>query len=122
MRSARSTQDAAILRHLANFATRFGSPPYRRSASEARFAALEAALLLGIPMVAVDPRYTSQTCPCCGSIDRANRKSQALFLCISCGHTAPADHTAAINIAAKAVVTRPQVLAPSLGVGKSPVL
>jgi IS605 OrfB family transposase len=77
------------------------------------------AKLAGVPMVAVDPRHTSQQCPCCGVIDRANRKSQALFLCISCGHTAPADYTAAINIAAKAVVARPPVLTPSFGVGKS---
>jgi putative transposase len=78
--------------------------------------------LVGVPMVAIDPAHTSQTCPCCGTIDRANRKSQALFLCVSCGHTAPADYTAAINIAAKAAVTPPQVLTPRVGVGKSPVL
>ena len=46
----------------------------------------------------VDPRYTSQTCPHCLSVDRRNRKSQSKFKCISCGHTANADHNAAANI------------------------
>jgi putative transposase len=54
----------------------------------------------GVPAVAVDPRYTSQTCPCCGCIDRRNRPSRDRFLCISCGHAAPADTTAARNISA----------------------
>jgi IS605 OrfB family transposase len=85
------------------------------------------AKMRGVPVVAIDPAYTSQQCPCCGAIDRANRKTQALFLCISCSHTAAADYTAAINIAAKAaIVTPPQVLATravkSNAAGKSPVL
>jgi putative transposase len=46
----------------------------------------------------VDPRYTSQTCPQCLTTDRRNRKSQSKFKCISCGHTANADHNAATNI------------------------
>ena len=67
----------------------------------------------GLPVIAIDPRHTSQTCPCCGTIDRGNRKAQETFSCLSCGHTAPADYAAAINIAAKAaLVTRPQVLSP----------
>jgi putative transposase len=46
----------------------------------------------------VDPRHTSQTCPICLTTDRRNRKSQSKFKCISCGHTANADHNAATNI------------------------
>ena len=46
----------------------------------------------------VDPRHTSQTCPQCLTTDRRNRKSQSKFKCISCGHTANADHNAATNI------------------------
>lgn len=35
----------------------------------------------------VDAHYTSQRCPKCGCIDRANRdKSQHLFKCIQCGY------------------------------------
>ena len=46
----------------------------------------------------VDPRYTSQTCPQCLTTDKRNRKSQSKFKCVSCGHTANADHNAATNI------------------------
>ena len=46
----------------------------------------------------VDPRHTSQTCPQCLTVDKRNRKSQSKFKCISCGHTANADHNAATNI------------------------
>jgi transposase len=40
----------------------------------------------------------SQTCSACGTVDRASRKSQAVFLCQHCGFRAHADHNAAINI------------------------
>lgn len=46
----------------------------------------------------VDPKYTSQTCPQCLTVDKRNRKSQAKFKCISCGHTSNADTNAATNI------------------------
>ena len=64
--------------------------------------------VVGVPIVAVDPRYTSQGCSCCGTIDRRNRPSQAIFLCGSCGHEMPADLNAAINIATRARVTAPE--------------
>jgi len=64
--------------------------------------------LAGIPVVAVDPRNTSRLCPCCGCIDKANRKTQASFLCIVCGHSGPADYIAAENIR-RAAVTQPYV-------------
>jgi putative transposase len=48
----------------------------------------------------VPPAYTSQRCSACGHVDRGSRKSQALFLCTACGHTANADVNAALNIAA----------------------
>jgi len=64
----------------------------------------------GVPVVAVDPRNTSRTCPVCGCVDKANRKTQSIFSCIQCGHAAPADTTAAVNIAARAVVNPPNAL------------
>jgi transposase len=48
----------------------------------------------------VPPAYTSQRCSACGHVDGDSRKSQALFLCTACGHTANADVNAALNIAA----------------------
>jgi IS605 OrfB family transposase len=45
----------------------------------------------GVPVVHVDPAYTSRTCAECGHIDQANRVSQAWFACRSCGVVAHAD-------------------------------
>jgi len=67
------------------------------------------ARLAGVPIVFVDPRYTSQTCPACRCIDRANRPTQATFSCVSCGFAGAADHIAALNIRARAVVNQPMV-------------
>jgi putative transposase len=46
----------------------------------------------------VPSAYTSRTCPACGCIDRRNRKSQAKFACVECGHEAHADTNAAAEI------------------------
>ncbi len=51
-----------------------------------------------IPVVLVDLRNTSRTCSLCGHVARANRRSQAEFCCVVCGHRAPADVNAAQNI------------------------
>ncbi len=48
----------------------------------------------------VPAQYTSQTCNKCGAIDRANRKTQAIFKCRHCGHEDNADINAALNIMA----------------------
>jgi putative transposase len=58
----------------------------------------------GIPLVAVDPRNTSRTCPepGCGCVDKRNRPTRDDFQCISCGHAGPSDTTAARNIADRA--------------------
>lgn len=56
------------------------------------------AALAGVPMRYVDPRDTSRTCSRCGHGEKANRVSQAEFLCRSCGFAAPADWNAAVNI------------------------
>ena len=67
------------------------------------------AKLAGILVVAVDPRNTSRTCPCCGYIDKANRKSQSKFLCLDCGYSGLADQIAAVNIRSRAVVNLPYI-------------
>lgn len=56
----------------------------------------------GVIVVPVDPRNTSRTCNECGCIDKANRRSQSSFKCVSCGHVASADHNAALNIGSRA--------------------
>lgn len=51
-------------------------------------------------LVKVNPAYTSQTCSACGYCESANRPSQAVFHCVSCGHAENADVNAAKNILA----------------------
>jgi IS605 OrfB family transposase len=65
------------------------------------------ATLVGVAVRAVDPRNTSRTCPTCGCIDKANRRSQAEFVCTGCGFADHADHVGAVNIAARAAVMQP---------------
>jgi IS605 OrfB family transposase len=65
------------------------------------------ARLRGIPVHFVDPRNTSRHCPACGHCAKENRKTQASFVCTSCGFAGPADVIAAGNIANRAVVNRP---------------
>ena len=54
----------------------------------------------GGALVKVNPAYTSQTCSCCGHVDKLNRKTQASFVCLACGHAEHADTNAAKNILA----------------------
>ena len=49
-------------------------------------------------LIEVNPAYTSQTCSECGHTDKENRKTQARFLCVSCGYASNADTNAAMNI------------------------
>lgn len=56
----------------------------------------------GVPVVYVDPAYTSRTCAECGHIDKANRVSQAWFACRSCGFVDHADRNSSRNIRARA--------------------
>ena len=55
----------------------------------------------GRRFVAVDPKYTSQTCSQCGFKHPDNRKTQADFECLSCGYQDNANHNAAVNILAR---------------------
>lgn len=84
------------------------------------------AKLNGVPVAAVDPRNTSRTCPACGCIDKANRKTQSEFSCVSCGFSGLADHIAAGNISSRAAVNRPNVSTAQTTVlqrqGQSPCL
>lgn len=81
------------------------------------------AAIVGVPVVTVNPAYTSQTCSMCGYTDKENRKTRDLFCCISCSHTEPADVNAAKNIAFRAAVNQPMVAeAPLARLVTSPLL
>ena len=53
----------------------------------------------GVPLVYVDPAYTSQECAECHHIEKANRVDQARFICRRCGVVAHADRNASRTIA-----------------------
>ncbi len=52
----------------------------------------------GIETTDVVSAYTSQTCSCCGYVDKKSRSSQAQFSCKWCGKTMHADVNASRNI------------------------
>ena len=80
------------------------------------------AKVAGVPLIFVDPRNTSRTCPSCGHISKANRPTRDDFRCESCGFAGPADHIAAMNIAFGADVRQPIVSEHSILQGQAPLL
>ena len=57
------------------------------------------ALLKGSKVLAVDPKYTSQTCPKCGHVEKANRnKKKHVFQCKNCLYTSNDDRIGAMNL------------------------
>ena len=67
------------------------------------------AALVGVSVIVIDPRNTSRTCNQCGHCDKANRKTQAEFECLKCGHAVNADLNASRNIRDKGRVIWPIV-------------
>jgi putative transposase len=49
-------------------------------------------------LIKVPPQHTSQECPRCHHIAKANRLTQADFVCVSCGYENNADIVGAINV------------------------
>jgi putative transposase len=66
----------------------------------------------GVAFVLVDPAYTSQACPECGCVTRANRPARGRFVCTGCGLAGHADHIAARNIATRGVAGRAVINQP----------
>jgi IS605 OrfB family transposase len=62
------------------------------------------ASLIGAKTIAVDPRYTSQSCPCCGHTSKTNRdKRLHLFTCQSCDYRSNDDRIGAMNLRQKGI-------------------
>ena len=74
----------------------------------------------GLPIVYVDPAFTSQGCSRCGHVARANRPNQSTFHCTSCGFAEHADVNAARNIAARGVASWAAVSLPNAARGAQP--
>jgi putative transposase len=110
---AERTKRAIALEELTHIRTRARARRSQRATLHCwAFAQLRAfiaykAQLKGVPVHIVDPRNTSRTCPACGHSAKENRKTQACFVCTSCGFAGPADVIAAGNIASRALVSAP---------------
>ena len=72
----------------------------------------EKAALVGVEVVKVNASNTSRRCHACGHVAAENRKSQAVFGCVTCGHVAHADVNAAMNVlaAGRAVTAQGEVV------------
>ena len=115
--SAEGTQRAIALEELGGIRRRTTvSRQQRAKHSSWAFAQLRTfieykAKLRGVAVIAVDPRNSSRTCPCCSHVSKSNRPSRDSFICQSCGFSGPADSVAATIIAdrGRAVVNQPNV-------------
>ncbi len=67
------------------------------------------AALLGVEVIAVDPRNTSKTCPACNHVSGKNRIKRDVFLCDECGYFDHADIVGAKNIRSGALVIAREV-------------
>ncbi|MFI6963911.1 RNA-guided endonuclease InsQ/TnpB family protein [Streptomyces sp. NPDC050255] len=71
----------------------------------------------GVPVIYIDPAYTSQECSQCHHTARTNRPTQARFACKACGFVEHADHNSSHNITRRgwmAWVCGAQSTAPAL--------
>jgi putative transposase len=68
-----------------------------------RRAVTSKAEMAGLAIAYVNPAYTSQDCAACG---RRGVRRRHTFTCPHCGHTAHADHNAAVNIRQRFVQSR----------------
>jgi putative transposase len=119
---AECTKRAIALEDLTHIRTRMKARRSQRATLHSwAFAQLRSfitykAQLRGVPVHFVNPRNTSRTCPACGQCAKENRKTQASFVCTSCGFAGPADVIAAGNISRRAAVNRPHCSEADLSV------
>ena len=64
---------------------------------------------VGVPVVYIDPAYTSQECHVCHHISKSNRPTRDDFVCTCCGSSSDADYNAALNIRARVEANLPIV-------------
>ncbi|MGJ8455104.1 RNA-guided endonuclease InsQ/TnpB family protein [Pseudothermotoga sp. U03pept] len=106
---AKAESKAIALENLRGIRERVkGSKKFNRMMSGWNFRELASfieykAAFAGIPVIYVDPKETSRTCPKCRNVSRYNRKTQGWFKCTKCGYQSDADRVGALNIVAKAL-------------------
>ena len=104
-------EDLKGIRDRTRFASRNGHASRAGRSSSSAVSSSTRRSWRGVPVVTVDPRNTSRTCPECGHCEKANRKSQCEFECRACGHRSHADLVGARNIGSRArgAVNNPKV-------------
>lgn len=115
---------AVVLEQLDNVRAKDSKIRRYTEKSQWAFAQLDSMLkykcaLRGIPLLYVNPAYTSQTCSRCGSIHKPNGKQ---FHCLTCGRTEHRDANAAFNISRRGldVLSGGVLSAASLGLIGNP--
>jgi putative transposase len=61
----------------------------------------------GVPIIKVDPRYTSKTCPRCGEIKKRRSRVGQMFECTKCGWRLDRQINAGLNICRTALAQLP---------------
>ena len=115
VRVAERTQRGIVFEDLKHIRSRIrATRPQRRTLHSWSFGQLQAhtaykARRVGVPVLYVDPAYSSQTCPACGYVARANRPKQSVFKCGQCGLVGLPDYFAALILRdrGRAAVSRP---------------
>lgn len=67
------------------------------------------AKIAGIPVLLINPAYTSQICSKCGHNEEGNRITREEFKCVKCGYEVNADFNASVNIS-RAEINQPIVV------------
>jgi putative transposase len=110
---AKGTGNAIACEDLAGIGIRTTAPKPQRSRlkgwafHQLRCFLTYKALAAGIPVIPVDPAYTSRECSACGYTAKNNRRSRDHFECRHCGFACCADVNAARNIKIRAIVMWP---------------
>jgi putative transposase len=115
VRVAECTHRGIVFEDLKNIRARIKARrPQRRTLHSWAFGQLQAhtaykARLKGVAVQFMDPAYSSQTCPACGYVAKANRPKQAVFKCGQCGLVGLPDYFAALILRdrGRAVVSLP---------------
>lgn len=72
------------------------------------------AQLNGQIVIVVDPKYTSQTCPKCGHVEKGNRNHKThTFCCKNCRYKSNDDRIGAMNLHRKGIETLAEIGVPS---------
>jgi putative transposase len=69
----------------------------------------------GVPVIKVDPRYTSKTCPRCGEIKQRRSRVGRVFVCDECGWRLDRQLNAGLNICRTALAELPEAMRRGLG-------